>query len=66
MEYSSQVRNLGPHVKLCPLIILALSASLLWCPASLWAKPVSAGEAEKAVRGCDSLKRFERIGCKQL
>ena len=66
MKRSSQVRNPGRYVKLCPLIILALSASLLWCPASLWAKPVSAREAEKAVRGCDSLKRFESIGCKQL
>jgi hypothetical protein len=33
---------------------------------NLWAKPVSASQAEKAVRGCYSLKRFERIGCKQF
>jgi hypothetical protein len=66
MERSSQVRNPERYVKLQNLIILALSASLLRCPGSLWAKPVSVRQAEKAVRGCDSLKRFERIGCKQL
>ncbi len=51
MERSSQVRNPGRYVKLQNLIILALSVSFLWCPASLWAKSVSAGEAEKVVRG---------------
>lgn len=66
MERSSQVRNLGHHVKLRALIILGFLVSLLLCAANLCAKPVSARQAEKAVRGCDSLKRFERIGCKQL
>ncbi len=66
MERSSQVRKSQRHVKLRPLIILTFSASLLLCSGNLWAKPVSAREAEKAVRGCDSLKRFEIIGCKQL
>lgn len=51
MKYGSQVRNPGRYVKLQNLIILALSASLLWCPSSLWAKPVSARQAEKAVKG---------------
>jgi hypothetical protein len=51
MKYGSQVRNPGRYVKLQYLIILALSASLLWCPNSLWAKPVNARQAEKAVKG---------------
>jgi hypothetical protein len=66
MKYSSKVRNPGIYVKLKNLIIIALSVSPLWCPARLGAKPVNTRQAEKAVRGCDSLKRFERIGCKQL
>lgn len=51
MKCSSQVRDHGCHVKFRPLIILALSASVFLCPASLWAKPVSTRQAEKAVRG---------------
>jgi hypothetical protein len=51
MEHRRQVRNLGRHIKLRPSIILAFSASLLLCPANLWAKPVSVRQAEKAVRG---------------
>lgn len=51
MERSSQVRNLGRHVKLRPLIILAFSASLLLCSGNLWAEPVNARQAEKVVRG---------------
>jgi len=51
MERRRQVRNLGRDVKLRPLIILGFSVLLLLCPASLWAKPVSVREAEKAVRG---------------
>lgn len=51
MKRSNQVRNPGPYVKLRPLIILAFSVSLFLCSSNLWAKPVSAGEAEKVVRG---------------
>ncbi|MHC4085415.1 MAG: C10 family peptidase [Planctomycetota bacterium] len=51
MKRSSQVRNPGRHVKLRPLIMLAFSVSLFLCSSNLWAKPVSAGEAEKVVRG---------------
>jgi hypothetical protein len=51
MKRSSQVGNPGRHVKLRPLIILAFSVSLLFCSSNLWAKPVSASEAEKVVRG---------------
>lgn len=51
MKRSSQVRNPGRHIKLRPLIILAFSVSLFLCSSNLWAKPVSASEAEKVVRG---------------
>jgi len=51
MKRSSQARNPGRHVKLRPLIILAFSVSLLLCSGNLWAKPVSARQAEKVVRG---------------
>ncbi len=51
MKRSSQDRNPGRHVKLHPSIILAFSVSLLLCSSNLWAKPVSASDAEKVVRG---------------
>jgi len=51
MKRSSQVGNPGRNLKLHPLIILAFSVSLLLCSNNLWAKPVSAGDAEKVVRG---------------
>jgi len=51
MKLSSQIQNVRYCVKLQLLIIIILSALLLWCPAGLWAKPVSATRAEKAVRG---------------
>jgi hypothetical protein len=66
MKRSGQVRNPGRNVKSCPLIILALSIPLFLRSSNLWTKPACVSEAEKAVRGCDSLKQFERIGCKQL
>lgn len=51
MKRNSQVRNPGRHVKLRPLIILTFSFLLLLCNSNLWAKPVSASDAEKVVRG---------------
>jgi hypothetical protein len=51
MERSSQVQNLGRHVKLRTLIILGFLVSLLLCAANSLAKPVSVRKAKKAVRG---------------
>lgn len=51
MKRGRQVRNPGRHVKLRPLIILAFSIPLFLCSSNLCAKPVSASEAEKVVRG---------------
>ncbi len=51
MKYRSQVRNPGFYVKLHSLIILSFSVLLLLCNSNLWANPVSASDAEKAVKG---------------
>jgi hypothetical protein len=51
MKSSSQSRSPLPVFKSPTLIILTLLALLFLCPANLWAKPVSVGQAKKAVRG---------------
>ena len=51
MERSSQAQNYYPIARLHALIIPAFLILLLFRPVNLCAKPMSSGQAEKAVRG---------------
>lgn len=51
VKHGCQPRNYQLCVKLPTLIILAFLPLLLLCPASLQAKPMSSGQAEKVVNG---------------
>ena len=51
MQKSSQAQNYYLSTRLHALIMPAFLILLLFCPVNLWAKPVSSGQAEKAVRG---------------
>lgn len=51
MKHGSQLRNYQPCAKPPASIILAFLSLLLLCPASLQAKPISSGQAERVVNG---------------
>ena len=51
MELARQIQNVNFYIKLQFIIIFVLSIFLHWCPDSLYAEPVNAGQAEKVVIG---------------